>query len=362
MASRPTEESSGEVLAVDVAMNLDHDARVLTRASTGARARVLVTGATGFVGSHLMPLLARAGAQVVGATRDVERARRKQPTREFVPFDLHRPETVRAALAGCTHAVYLVHGMGAADQEYERTEREAALTFREAAAAAGIQRIVYLGGMRPAGPPSRHLRSRLATGACLREGSVSTIELQATMVIGSGSESFRMVRDLSARLPVMLLPRWLETRTQPIGIADVVFAIVGALRMDGQESRALPLPGPETLSARTIIERTAGLLGRRPYTVAVPVVTPWLSTHWIRLVTRTDPQVAAELVEGLRSDILAPDDGFWLAYPGHRRQSFDEAARAALAGEAEELSRAAVLLEEAAEWLTPKSDSAAATS
>jgi hypothetical protein len=154
----------------------------------------------------------------------------------------------------------------------------------------------------------------------------------------------------------MLLPKWLRSRTQPIGIADVVHAIVLALRMDATDSRAYPLPGPEILSARAIIERTASLLGRRPYTIEVPVVTPWLSTHWIRLVTRCDPRVAAELVEGLRTDILAPDDGFWLLAPGHRRQSFDEAVRVALAGEAEELSRAAVLVEEAAEWLTPKRD------
>jgi len=132
--------------------------------------------------------------------------------------------------------------------------------------------------------------------------------------------------------------------------------------MNTGESRAFPLPGPEILSARAIIERTAGLLGRRPYIVRVPLVTPWLSAHWIGLVTRADPHLAAELVEGLRTDILAPDEGFWAWHPGHRRQSFDEAVRAALAGEAEELSRAAVLVEEAAEWLTPKDDHAPAAS
>jgi uncharacterized protein YbjT (DUF2867 family) len=318
--------------------------------------RVLVTGATGFVGSHLMPILARTGASVVGATRDVDAARRHQPGLEFVRLDLQQPDTVRAALEGCTQAVYLVHGMGNADHEYERAEHAAAMTFRTAAATAGVRRIVYLGGMRPAGPPSRHLRSRLATGQCLREGPVPVIELQATMVIGCGSDSFRMVRDLAARLPAMLLPKWLNSRTQPIGIADVVHAIVLALRMEAAESQAYPLPGPEVLTARAIIERTAALLGRRPYMVNVPVVTPWLSAHWIRLITRINPYLAAELVEGLRSDILSPDDGFWRLVPGHRRQSFDEAVRIALAGEAEELSRAAVLVEEAAEWLTPKDD------
>lgn len=343
-------------------MTLDPTARSPTPAGTRPRPRVLVAGATGFVGSHLVPILARTGADVVGATRDVERAHHDHPDREFVLLDLLRPETVQAALQGCTQAVYLVHGMGSADHEYERIERESAHTFRTAAAAAGVQRIVYLGGMRPAGPPSRHLRSRLATGQVLREGAVPTIELQATMVIGSGSDSFRMVRDLAARLPVMLLPAWLDSRTQPIGIADVVQAIVLALRMDASQSQAWPLPGPEILTARAIIERTAGLLGRHPYTFRVPVVTPWLSTHWIRLVTRTDPHVAAELVEGLRTDILSPDDGFWTLYPRYRRQSFDEAVRGALAGEAEELSQTALFIEEAAEWVTPKDDHAATVS
>ena len=317
---------------------------------------VLVTGATGFVGSHVGPLLTRLGMRVVGGTRDVQRARDAHPDRAFVHLDLHDPDTLPAALAGCTHAVYLVHGMGAhaAADDYERTELEAADRFRTAAASAGLHRLVYLGGMRPDGEPSRHLRSRLATGECLRAGAVPTIELQATMVIGSGSESFRMVRDLAARLPAMLLPTWLDSRTQPIAIIDVVHAIARALRMDVPASRAYALPGPETLTARAIIERTASLMGRRPWTAEVPVVTPRLSAYWIRLVTRSDPHLARELVEGLLHDILSPDEGFWREHPTYRRQPFDDAVRLALAGEAEEVSAVAALVEDAAAWLTPK--------
>ncbi|HTV02074.1 MAG TPA: NAD-dependent epimerase/dehydratase family protein [Luteitalea sp.] len=325
----------------------------------GRRRRVLVTGATGFVGSHLHPVLVSRGYDVLGGTRNVARASQAHPDRVFVHLDLHDPASVKAALDGCDAAFYLVHGMNSGGEaDYAKAELDAALGFREAAAAAGLERIVYLGGMRPAGPPSRHLQSRLDTGQCLREGVVPTIELQASMIVGRGSESFRMVRDLAARLPGMLLPRWLRSRTQPIGIADVVTALVHALAMDVLGSVALALPGPETMQARTIIMRIARLLGRRPVLVDVPVLTPWLSSWWIRLVTRSDPRVAAELVEGLRYDIVSPDEGFWTRLPGYRRQPFDEAARLALAGEAEEISGIGAVIESAAEWLTPRDPSA----
>ena len=331
----------------------------MDQADGGRRQRVLVTGATGFVGSHLHPVLVSRGYDVIGGTRDVRKARQAHPDRNFVHLDLHDPASVQSALEGCDYAFYLVHGMNSGGQaDYARAELDAALGFREAAAAAGLRRIVYLGGMRPSGPPSRHLQSRLDTGQCLRDGAVPTVELQASMIIGRGSESFRMVRDLAARLPGMLLPRWLHSRTQPIGIADVVTALVHALAMDLRGSEALALPGPETLQARTIIARIARLLGRRPVLVDVPVLTPWLSSWWIRLVTRSDPRVASELVEGLRHDIVSPDDGFWARLPRYRRQSFDEAARLALAGEAEEISGIGAVVESAAEWLTPRDPSA----
>jgi uncharacterized protein YbjT (DUF2867 family) len=315
--------------------------------------QVLLTGATGFVGSRAHPVLEALGYRVVGGTRDPERAQKQQPGRRFVRLDLADPLSVRKALEGCTAAVYLVHSM-ATGANYERAEREAASLFRAAAEEAKLERIVYLGGMPPQGKPSRHLRSRLVTGETLRGGRVPTIELQATMIIGARSESFRMVRDLAARLPVMLLPSWSKSLTEPVGIADVTFAIGAALSRAPAVSRAYPLPGPEVLSARDILQRTATLLGRSVRLYHVPLISPKLSSYWIRLVTRSDHHVTDELVEGLRSDILSPDDGFWKLVPEHARQGFDDAVRAALHEETESLSSGALLMEHAIDRLSPK--------
>jgi uncharacterized protein YbjT (DUF2867 family) len=319
----------------------------------GERSKVLLTGATGFVGAQLFAVLQAHGLDVVGGTRDVEAAERKYPGRKFVQIDLADARSVREAMRHCSAAVYLVHSM-AGGRDYERLERESAQTFRSAAADAKLERIVYLGGMPPQGKPSRHLRSRMTTGEILRGGTVPTIELQATMVIGSGSESFRMVRDLAARLPVMVLPRWAESLTEPIAIDDVTFALAHALQHAPAKSRAYPLPGPEKLSARDILSRTAGLMGRHPRMYGVPVITPKLSSYWIRLVTRGNHHVTDELVEGLRTNIIAPDEGYWKLCPEHERQSFDQAARKALNGEESDLSTGALLLETAIDRLSPK--------
>jgi uncharacterized protein YbjT (DUF2867 family) len=315
--------------------------------------RVLLAGATGFVGASLFPVLQAQGYQVLGGSRDVEAAQRRFPGRSFVRLDLRDGGSVRAALSGCDAAIYLVHSM-AAGAGYDRTERESAQTFRSAAADAHLERIVYLGGMPPRGKPSRHLRSRMITGEILRGGSVPTVELQATMVIGSGSESFRMVRDLAARLPVMLLPRWARSLSEPIGVDDVTFALAHALGHAPAQSRAYPLPGPEQMSAKDILSRTAALMGRHPRLIDVPVITPKLSSYWIRMVTRGNHHVTDELVEGLRSDIVAPDDGYWKLCPEHERQSFDAAARKALLDEEEGLSTGAILMEHAIDRFSPK--------
>ncbi len=303
---------------------------------------MLVTGATGFVGSHLREALARAGYGAVAATRDPERAARRGVQTEMVRLDLLDRETVGRAVRGCRAAFYLVHGM-TEHADYAQVEERQAETFRLAAREAGLERIVYLGGPRPAGEPSAHLRSRLRTGEILRRGPVPALELQASMIIGAGSESFRMVRDLAARLPWMVLPRWLETRTQPIAIDDVTEALVRALSLPLPESRVLALPGPEILSGRQILERTARRMGLTPSMLGVPFLTPRLSSYWIQWVTRADHRVAAQLVQGLTHDLVAPDRGFWELFPEHRLIPFDQAVDRALREETEPLSMGARL-------------------
>jgi uncharacterized protein YbjT (DUF2867 family) len=308
--------------------------------------RVLLTGATGFVGRNLYPVLTKAGFAVVSGSRDPEAAQAKFRGRAFVKLDLNDYHTVLQAMQGCDAAVYLVHSM-ADGRGYEEKEQRAAITFARAAEQAGLKRIVYLGGVQPKSRPSPHLRSRGRTGELLRQSRVSVVELQAAMVIGAGSESWRIVRDLAARLPLMLLPRWLESRSQPIYIDDVTAALRHALTLDVPVNMVYPLPGPDTLSAREILARTARLLGLGPPMLQVPVITPRLSSYWISLVTRANQRISRQLVEGLRSDLIAPDEGFWKLMPDHVRVPFEEAARRALFAEAQALPLRVRL----AEWI-----------
>jgi len=269
---------------------------------------------------------------VLGATRRPEAAQQAHPGRVFRHLDVQDEVSARAALAGMDVAVYLVHSM-AETANYEAVEERAARTFAEAAAWAGVKRIVYLGGVQPHGGASRHLHSRMRTGEVLRGGPVPCIELQASMIVGAGSESFRIVRDLAARLPAMVLPRWLETRTQPIALDDVLAALTHALEMPLERSATFTLPGPEVMSGRQILERTAHQMGMHPAMIGVPLLTPRLSSYWIMLVTRADKHVSQELVEGLRSDLLSDDAGFWKLLPRHRCLSFEAAVDQALRDE-----------------------------
>jgi uncharacterized protein YbjT (DUF2867 family) len=251
-------------------------------------------------------------------------------------LDAQQPDTIPPALNGMNALVYLIHQMGQAG-DFVTRERAAAEAVVRAAEQAGVTRIVYLGGIEPAGAPSRHLKSRLDTGEVLRSGRVPALEVRTSMIIGPGSQSFRMVRDLAARLPLMVLPSWLRNRSEPVGVDDVVAALVKALELPREQCGVFDLPGPELLSGEEILQRVARLLGIRPYFVRVPVLTPKLSGYWLRFVTRANYEVAQELVHGLTCDLIARGDSFWRLMPERPQTPFDEAARKALVGEEAEL-------------------------
>jgi uncharacterized protein YbjT (DUF2867 family) len=314
--------------------------------------RALLTGATGFIGGHLHGPLRAAGWDVRCLTRRPADARARWPDRDWVGGDVADAGALTRAMGKCEVAFYLVHGMGELGTGWVEREVRAAETFARAAADAHLGRLVYLGGVAPAGAPSEHLRARLQTGEALRAGPVPCLELRAGMIVGEGSASWTIVRDLAARLPAMVLPAWLAHRSEPVALDDVVAALVAAARFPLPRSEVRDLPGPEALSGNEILRRVAAVMGRRPLLLRVPFVSPSLSSHWIRLVTRADHRLAAELVEGLTSDLLATHPGFWEAARLPAPMALEEAARRALAAEREHLAPRSRALEAIAGALT----------
>lgn len=301
--------------------------------SSGAtRRRILLTGATGFVGQHLYPALVAAGWEVVCSSRNPDRARREHPDRTWVACDLERPETLEPALSGCHAAAFLIHGMDGRE-DYPEREAAGALAFREAAEAQGVGRIVYLGGPAPQRGASKHLASRLHTGAILRGGSVSAVELRAAVIIGEGSASWQMIRSLAERLPAMLLPRWLKNASWPLGIEDVVFGLKTALDLPPEADGWYDLPGPERIRHRDLLARVATtLVGRRPLMLNVPVLSPGLSSYWITLVTGVELGLARELVHSSTVDLDPSGRSLW-DVAGRQPLPLDEVIARALADE-----------------------------
>jgi uncharacterized protein YbjT (DUF2867 family) len=313
-------------------------------ASAADPRRVLVTGATGFVGRHLVRALVADGHLVLAASRHPPRAHAPRSRVRWVRLDVDDGRSVDEALQGARVAYYLVHALHARG-DYAARELRAAERFARSAQRRGVARIVYLGGVAPSGPASRHLRSRLAVGEALRQGAVPVVELRAGMIVGAGSDSFRMVRDLCVRLPVLLLPDWLRHRSQPVAIDDAVVALRAAAALPAPSSVALDLPGPEVLSGADILCRTRRLLGLSTQGHAVAGVGPALAARGARWLTRVDPRLLRELLLGLQGDLLAVDQGIWNFVPGHVRLDFDTAARRALDDEARGLGLGARALE-----------------
>lgn len=266
---------------------------------------VLLTGATGYVGGRLLTKLKELGVPVRCLARRPEALR---GTCEVVLGDVLDPDSLPPALAGVDTAYYLVHSM-AADRDFEEQDRLAAANFARAAQAAGVRRIIYLGGLGEAADTlSKHLRSRQETGGILRANHPQVIEFRASIVIGSGSLSFEMLRALVERLPVMICPRWVRVLAQPIAVEDLITYLVEALSLPEGPSRTFEIGGPEAVSYGQLMEEYARQRGLRRWMIPVPLLTPYLSSLWLGLVTPLYARVGRKLVESLRNPTVVTND------------------------------------------------------
>ena len=266
--------------------------------------RILVTGASGFVGSRLATALEAAGHDVRAMTR---RPERYEGAGTPVAGDVGDEGSLREALAGCEAAYYLVHSLD--DPDFERKDAEAARSFARAAAATGVGRIVYLGGLgRDGDGLSRHLRSRREVERLLGETGVPVTVLRAGIVVGHGGVSWEMTRQLVAHLPAMVTPRWVSTRTQPIAVGDVVRYLVGVLDAPEAAGRVFEVGGPEVLTYLQMLTRVADLQNRHLFVVPVPLLSPQLSSRWLSLVTDVDVATGRSLIDSMTNEVVVTDD------------------------------------------------------
>ncbi len=290
---------------------------------------VLVSGASGFIGSHVAARLAEDGYRVRAMTRH---PRDYRGAGEPVEADVSDPASMAVAFTGVDVAYYLIHSLGSDD--FEQRDADAARHFAEAAAAAGVERIVYLGGLGANdGTLSAHLRSRRDVEKILEAGPVPVTVLRAAVVIGHGGISWEMTRQLAHRLPAMVTPRWVRTRTQPIALPDAVRYLIGVLEPAEARGRTYEIGGPEVLRYIDMLQRVARIRGHRLPNLTVPLLTPRLSSAWLRFVTDVDSATARNLVDSMTTEVVVQDDAITRLVPG-TPMGYDDAVRLALADRA----------------------------
>jgi uncharacterized protein YbjT (DUF2867 family) len=275
---------------------------------------VLVLGATGYVGNRLVPYLLERGHRVRAAARSIEKLRERpfggHPNVELAAADVFDRETLKNACEGCSVVYYLVHSMNPDESDFSVADRRAAENMVWAAEETGISRIIYLGGLGDESPDlSKHLRSRAEVGNILQSGKVPVTYLRAAMIIGSGSASFEILRYLVDRLPLMIMPRWVDTKSQPIAISNVLRYLAGCLEVPDTIGRTFDIGGPDILTYHELMEIYAeeARLPKR-FIITVPVLTPRLSSYWIHLVTPIPAALARPLAEGLKNKTVCRED------------------------------------------------------
>lgn len=278
---------------------------------------ILVTGATGYIGGRLVPILLASGYQVRCLVRDFARLQGRPwaDSVEIVTGDVLQPETLLGAMQGVSAAYYLVHSM-AEGSNFHQKDLDAAHNFGAAARESGVKRIIFLGALADSQTVlSEHLKSRQQTGDALRAAGVPVTEFRAGVIVGSGSLSFEMIRYLTERVPVMVCPRWVYTRTQPIGIQDVLAYLSSALAVPESEGRIIEIGGAEVVTYGEMMMTYARERGLKRWMVPVPVLTPRLSSYWVDIVTPIPSAIAKPLIEGLRNESVVHDPSARQIFP-----------------------------------------------
>ena len=289
-----------------------------------------VTGATGFIGNNLVKSLLAKGRKVRALVRHPEKYTGQVDARRIDIFD---KASLPAALEGVHTAFYLVHSLMNKGREFAQKDREGAESFLNAAESSGVQRIIYLGGLGETGPElSEHLKSRAEVGRILQSGRIGTTVLRAAIIVGPGSASWEMLRQLTERLPVMTTPRWVETRCQPIALRDVLGYLVGCVEEEATTGGTFDIGGPDILTYRQMMTQVAELLGKRVRIYGIPILSPRLSSYWVDLVTDVPSNVARPLIDGLRNEVICRDDKIKSLIPIDLTP-FREAVSLALKGE-----------------------------
>jgi uncharacterized protein YbjT (DUF2867 family) len=295
--------------------------------------RVLVTGATGFVGGRLVPSLLQRGHEVVSLVRDPADYD-APPGVTVVEADLLEPATLDDPLADVDAAYYLVHSMDDGSEDFAERDRRAARNFAQAASVGAVERVVYLSGLgEESDDLSKHLQSRREVEHVLGEGDYDLTVLRAAVIVGSDSASFQLIRQLVERLPVMVTPRWVRNDCQPIGIEDALEYLVGVLGAPETAGGTYEIGGPDVLTYQAMLRRTAAALGRTLFIIPVPVLSPKLSAYWLDLVTTMPRSITHPLVAGLRNPVVVNDDSI-REHVDVDLTPFDETVRRALGADA----------------------------
>jgi uncharacterized protein YbjT (DUF2867 family) len=295
---------------------------------------ILVTGASGSIGSRLVDRLVETGRSPRVAGRHPEALAPRWSQLSAVELDVLRPETLAAALDGVATAYYLVHSMEpGTGGDFKDRDARGAREFGRAALKAGVERVIYMGGLgRDDDDLSEHLESRQETGRILAEEGPPILELRAAMVIGSDSASYRMLADLVNRLPAMILPRWVSTPSQPIAMTDVISYLEAALDVPlAQERTVVEIGGPDVITYRRMIELVAQARGKHPLLITVPFLTPRLSSYWCAITTSVPMATARPLIEGMTVPMVVRPANASALFPGIEPMSFRDALREAMA-------------------------------